>query len=163
MELPEIPPAERTPLVEALLGIIRQLLDRVHELEQTVQELRDEIARLKGQKPRPDIKPSLLETPPSGEGQKRPRPPSAKRPKTSELTIDREVVLHPESLPLGATLKGYEPYVVQELMIKTETTKYQRARYDLPDGGSVLAPLPSGVLPVAGGHFGARRITYILN
>jgi len=47
MELPEIPAEERTPLVEALLGIVRHLLDRVHELEQTNQELRDEIAKLK--------------------------------------------------------------------------------------------------------------------
>jgi hypothetical protein len=61
MELPEIRPEERNPLVEALLGIIRQLLDRVGQLEETNQQLRDEIAKLKGQKPRPDIKPSLLE------------------------------------------------------------------------------------------------------
>ena len=61
MELPEIRPEERTPLVEALLEIIRQLLDRVGQLEQVNQQLRDEIAQLKGQKPRPDIKPSLLE------------------------------------------------------------------------------------------------------
>ena len=61
MELPEIRPEERTPLVEALLEIIRQLLDRVGHLEETNQQLRDEIARLKGQKARPDIKPSLLE------------------------------------------------------------------------------------------------------
>ena len=58
LELPEIRPEERTPLVEALLAILRQLADRVAELEQTNQQLRDEIARLKGQKPRPDIKPS---------------------------------------------------------------------------------------------------------
>jgi uncharacterized small protein (DUF1192 family) len=61
MELPEIRPEERTPLVEALLGIVRQLLDRVGELEESNQLLRDEIAKLKGQKPRPDIKPSRLE------------------------------------------------------------------------------------------------------
>jgi hypothetical protein len=165
MELPEIRPEERTPLVEALLGIIRQLLDRIGQLEETNQQLRDEIAQLKGQKPRPEIKPSQLETSaPKTEGQKgEKRPGSAKRPKTSELTIDREVMLHPEGLPPGATLKGYETYVVQELIIKTETTKYQRARYDLPEGGSVLAPLPPGVLPVEGGHFGASLITYILN
>jgi hypothetical protein len=33
----------------------------------------------------------------------------------------------------------------------------------LPEGGSVLAPLPAGVLPVAGGHFGANLIAYILD
>lgn len=163
MELPEIPPAERTPLVEALLGIIRQLLDRVHELEVTNQELRDEIAKLKGQKPRPDIKPSLLETPPPAEGQKKQRRDPAKRPKTSELHIDREVPLHPHNLPEGATFKAFEPYVVQDLIIKSDTTRYLRARYALAEGGSVLAPFPPGVLPVEGGHFGANLIAYILD
>ena len=117
MELPDIPADERTPLVESLLAIIRVQQDRIQQLEATVQELRDEIAILKGQKPRPGIKPSRLEadqpkqTPPGGSK----RPGSAKRPKTDELHIDHEVLLHPEGLPVGATFKGYEPYVVQEL------------------------------------------------
>ena len=42
MELPDIGPDERTPLVETLLGVIRQLMDRVAELERAHQELRDE-------------------------------------------------------------------------------------------------------------------------
>ena len=163
MELPEIRAEERTPLVEALLGIIRQLLDRVAELEQTIQELRDEIAKLKGQKPRPDIKPSQLETP-LDEEQKKPRPrSSAKRPKTAELHIDREIPLHPDNLPEGAKFKGFEPYVVQELIIKSENTRYLRARYELPEGGSVLAPFPLGTLPVEGGHYGPNLIAFILD
>ena len=163
IELPEIPAAERTPLVEALLGIIRQLLDRVHELEVTNQKLRDEVAKLKGLTPRPDIKPSLLETPPKTEGQKKRRRDPAKRPKTAELHIDREVPLHPDHLPEGATFKGFEAYVVQDLLIKSDTTRYLRGRYDLPEGGSVLAPFPAGVLPVEGGHFGANLIAFMLD
>lgn len=165
MELPEIRPEERTPLVEALLRIVRQLLDRVQQLELTNQQLRDEIARFKGQKPRPEIKPSQLEAPRPTEGGSPggKRPGSAKRPKTAELSIDRELPLHLDHPPEGAKLLGYEPYVVQELIIKTETTKYQRARYALPEGGSVLAPFPPGVLPIEGGHFGANLIAYILD
>ena len=165
MELPEIRADERTPLVESLLAIIRVQQDRIQQLEASVQELRDEIAILKGQKPRPDIKPSRLEasqpkaTPPAGSK----RPGSAKRPKTDELHIDREVRLHHEGLPVGATLKCYESYVVQELLIKNENTRYLRARYALPGGDSVLAPFPAGVLPVEGGHFGANLIVYILD
>jgi hypothetical protein len=164
MELPEVRPEERTPVVEALLGIVRQLLDRVQQLEQTNQELRDEIARLKGQKPRPEIKPSQLESPRPSQGGSASgkRPGSAKRPKTAELRIDHEVRLHLDDPPAGATLLGYEPYVVQELIIKTETTKYLRARYALSAGGSELAPFPPGVLPSEGGHFGAHLIAYIL-
>ena len=95
MELPEIGAEERTPLVEALLGIIRQLLDVIRQHEETIQELRDEIAVLKGQKPRPQIKPSQLESPEpkseDGEGQeKKKRAGSAKRPKNAELAIHRD-------------------------------------------------------------------------
>ena len=140
-------------------------MDRVNQLEETNQQVRDEFARLKGQKPRPDIKPSLLEAaspkPERLEGSK--RPGSAKRPKTAELRIDHEVQLHPENLPVGATFRCFESYVVQELIIKNENTRFLRARYDLPDGGSVLAPFPAGVLPVEGGHFGASLIAHIMD
>jgi transposase IS66 family protein len=165
LELPDIPAEERTPLIEALLALLRVQQDRIQQLEATVQQLRDEIALLKGQKPRPDIRPSLLEARPpkvaAPQGSK--RPGSAKRPKTAELHIHQEVPLHPEGLPVGATFRGYEAYVVQELVIHSENTRYLRARYDLPGGGSVLAPFPAGVLPVEGGHFGANLIAYILD
>jgi Transposase IS66 family len=165
VELPEIRPEDCTPLVEALLGVIRQLLDRVGQLEETNQQLRDEIAKLKGQKPRPDIKPSLLGgAKPKKQGQQGgKRPGSAKRPKTNELTIHQEVPLHRADLPAGAKFRCYEAYVVQELIIKNENTRYLRARYDLPGGGSIMAPFPQGVLPIEGGHFGANLITYILD
>jgi hypothetical protein len=162
MELPEIRPEERTPLVESLLAIIQQLLDRVQQLEETNQQLRDEIAILKGQKPRPKISPSLLEStpkpPPPKDGK---RPGSNKRSKNSQLIIPKDVVLHPDNLPPGAVLKGYEPYVVQELTIQAIATRYLRARYELPGGGSVLAPLPADVLP--GSHFGPDLICFILS
>jgi hypothetical protein len=48
LELPDICPEERTPLVEALLALLRQVLDRVGELETANQQLRDENAVLKG-------------------------------------------------------------------------------------------------------------------
>ena len=164
MELPEIPTQERTPLVEALLGIIRQLLDRVRELEETNQQLRDEIATLKGQKPRPQIQPSLLEGAKakggSGGGT---RSDKSKRPKNAQLIIHHEITLHPDNLPVGAKLQSYESYVVQDLIIRSDNTKYLRSRYALPGGGSVLAPFPVGVLPVEGGHFGANLIASILD
>lgn len=59
MELPDLGPQERSPLVEALLDIVRQVLDRVRELEESNQQLRDEIASLKGQKPRPHLSPNI--------------------------------------------------------------------------------------------------------
>src|SRR5664279_2527764 len=93
MELPEIGPNEQTPPVESLLSIIRQLMDRVAELERNQQELRDENARLKGQKERPVIKPSTLEKPEkptdaggvdAKKGRRRGKPSG---PRTEELVI----------------------------------------------------------------------------
>jgi Transposase IS66 family len=164
VELPEIRSEERTPVVEALLGIIRQLADRVAELERSHQELHDEIARSKGHKTRPDIKPSLLNTPKpdggTGAGRRRGKPT---RPKTAELTIHDTVALQLDTVPVGATLHGYEAFVVQDLIIESFNTKYERARYDLAAGGSVLAPFPAGVLPIEGGHFGACLVAYIMD
>jgi hypothetical protein len=163
IELPEIRPEQRTPLAESLLALIQQLLDRVQQLEETNQQLRDEIAILKGQKPRPTIRPSRLESsepPPPPQGKK--RPGSQKCSKNDQLTlIPEEVVLLPPDLPPGAVFKSYEAYVVQELTIQAKATRYWRARYDLPTGGSVLAPLPADVLP--GSHFGPDLIRYILH
>src|SRR5919197_4117530 len=93
LDLPPIPDAERTPLVASLLAIIDAQQQRIQQLEETVQQLRDEIAVLKGQKPRPTIAPSRLETPPTrsagGGGTKRPGPPQRSK-KTFFLTpLDR--------------------------------------------------------------------------
>src|ERR1700682_5256181 len=157
IELPPIPDQQRPPLVEQLLAIIDFLVQRVGQLEETVQQLRDEIAVLKGQKPKPTIAPSRLETPPPRlplqPGEK--RPGSAKRAKNAELTIHEEVpVLIPDAdLPAGAVLPDFEPYVVQELVIQTRNTRYLRARYRLSDGTTLLAPLPKDVPD--GSHFGA--------
>jgi Transposase IS66 family len=164
IELPPIPDEQRTPLVVQLLAIIDLLVQRVTQLEETVQQLRDEIAVLKGQKAKPQIAPSRLEPPPRPPlepGQK--RPGSAKRAKTAELTIHEEVPLAiPDAaLPVGAVLIGYEPYVVQELILQTKNTRYLRARYRLPDGTTLLAPLPPDV--PAGSHYGAGLISYILD
>jgi transposase IS66 family protein len=167
MELPEIPAGERTPLVESLLAIVHQLVDRVNKLEEVVRQQADEIARLKGLSPRPEIRPSILESNKnSSGGQKDTKPKRPPRgPTKNKLTIHREVPVHIEEhdLPEGASFKQYEEYVVQELLIRTENTKYLRARYQLPDGRSLLAPFPAGVLPVEGGHFGPNLVSHILD
>jgi Transposase IS66 family len=161
--LPDIPAEQRTPLVEALLAVIGALQDRLRELEETVQHLRDEIAILKGQKPRPQLAPSRLEQPmpkpPLGEGHQ--RPGSAKRPKNAQLTITREVPVPFPHPPPGSISKGYEAYVVQELVLRAETTRYLRERIVTAEGQSLLAPLPADVLP--GQHFGPNLVSHMLH
>lgn len=161
LELPPIPDAERTPLVEALLAIVDAQQTRIQQLEETVQQLRDEIALLKGQSPRPKIAPSTLETPPKpppAPGDK--RPGSAKRPKNASFVTPIDVKIPFPDPPPGALSQGYEEYFVQELVVEAKVTRYLRERILTPDGNTLLAPLPDDVLP--GRHFGPFLSGYIL-
>ena len=160
-ELPPIPDAERTPLVECLLAIIDAQQTRIQQLEETVQQLRDEVALLKGQSPRPKIAPSKLETPPKtppAPGDK--RPGSAKRSKNASFLAPIEVTIPFPDPPLGAVSQGFEDYFVQELVLEAKVTRYRRERILTPDGHTLLAPLPDEVLP--GSHFGPILHGYLL-
>jgi hypothetical protein len=165
LPLPEIPLEQLTPLVEGLLTNIYAQQGCIRELELTVQQLRDEIAILKGQKPRPQIAPSRLEqplpatAPASVPGQK--RPGSEKQSKKTQLTITREQRLVYPDPPAGSVSKGFEEYIVQELVMRPEVTRYLRERILTPEGRSLLAPLPAEVLP--GQHFGPDLISYVLH
>ena len=153
--LPEIREAERTPLV-------RQLLEIIHLQQERIQQLEDEIARLKGLKTRPRIAPSALETP-----RRPPRDPDAKRPgsakrsKTGELTITEETIIPLPNVPVGSVFKGYEEFVVQDLVLEPRVILYRRERWLTPDGRSLVAPLPAAVVP--GSHYGAELICFILH
>ena len=59
--LPDIPEHEQTPVVKALLGIIEELVVTVQRQEEEIQQLKDEVAILKGEKKRPRFKPSKLD------------------------------------------------------------------------------------------------------
>jgi hypothetical protein len=160
--IPPILDAERTPLVVALVAIIDAQQQQTQQLQHTVQSLRDEIAVLKGQKPRPIIAPSRLETPPPkpppAPGDK--RPGSAKRSKTATFVAPIDVIIPFPDPPPDAVSHGYEDYVVQELIVEARVTRYRRERIRTSDGQTRLAPLPNEVLP--GQHFGPSLIRYLL-
>jgi hypothetical protein len=167
--LPEIPEAERTPLVRQLLDIIRlqqerirQLEDRVRLQQERIEQLEEEIARLKGLQPRPRIAPSSLETPPRPpRDPEAKRPGSAKRSKTAGLTITDEIVIPLAHRPEGAVFKGYEDFVVQDLILKPRVILYRREHWQTPDGKSLVAPLPAEAVP--GSHYGPDLICFILH
>jgi len=122
-KIPHIPDEERTPLVVSLLEIL-------HLLQEQSQALRDEIACLKGEKPRPKIKPSKLEDGSRGKGKERDngkRAGSAKRSKSGEIVIHETVIVRAEGVPAGSTFKGYEDYTVQGLVIESRNTLFRRA------------------------------------
>jgi hypothetical protein len=152
--VPEIPEADDTPLVRQLVEIIRGQQERLQQLE-------DEIARLKGLKIRPVIAPSRLETParqPPAPGQKRPR--SNKRSKTAQLTITADKYIPLVEKPPESIFKGYEDFVVQEMVIEPRVIRYRRERWLTPDGQTLIASLPAEVIP--GSHFGPTLTGFIV-
>jgi hypothetical protein len=165
----EIPAEERTPLVEALLGVIAGLQATVERQQQRIEQLEAEIQRLKGlpEKPKRTPQPSPLNDPsgpPSASGGKKPQSPDGKRPgsakrfKTRQLVIHDDVPLRLDGLPAGTQLLDYHDFTVQDLRVEPHNTRYRRGRYRLPDGTLLTAPLPPGVTS----HFGPMLRQYVL-
>lgn len=152
--IPEIGDEQRTPLVVTLLEIVQIQ-------QELIQELTDEIARLKGQNPKPRIKPSGLGKDTQSKGGSAKRPGSAKRKKTEELNIHETMIIEAINVPRGSTFKGYEDFTVQDLLLQPHTTLYRRERWKTPQGTDIMAPLPEEVTTL-GGHFGPSLQSFIV-
>lgn len=147
--LDDLSPAELKALIVRLMG-------EVTELQRVVENQRAEIARLKGLKGRPRLKPSK----PSGmEEASSPKPTSPRRRGRSHqtrMTVEDQVIT--AAVPAGSRFKGYEIYVVQELEIWPRVIRYRRERWLTPDGRTVVAPLPAGI----SGHVGSNLRRFVL-
>ncbi len=151
------------------------LLQLLREREECIQQLRDEIARLKGEKGQPKIKPSRLEPEKKTQGQqeeteedlpqedqaKKKRPGSAKRHKTASLPIHKTKIIQPtEAIPPGSEFKGYQDFTVQDLIIKPHNIRYRLAIWKTPTGEYLKGQLPPQVREK--GHYGATLRSYLL-
>ncbi|MEK1891339.1 MAG: transposase [Phyllobacterium sp.] len=123
--------------------------------------LRDEIARLKNLPPKPPFKSSGMDKATDGKtgggkgGKKKPR-----GPKRDTERVSREEVLGAD-VPAGSRFKGYETVLVRELILASEVVCYKRERWVMPDGKTLIAPLPEGVI----GGFGpaVRRFCLVMH
>jgi hypothetical protein len=165
---PYIPEAERTPAVVKLLAWGERLIEIILRKHEQESHLKDEVAVLKGEKKRPKFKPSRMyeeagkagasDRPQQTEPARRRGKPS--RSKTAQLKIDGEQIIQPAgSIPPGSRFKGYRDFVVQDLVIGSHNTRYRLARWQTPDGQSLIGQLPKAV---AGSHFGPMLVSYVL-
>jgi Transposase IS66 family len=146
--------------ITELKELVLELLGEVAALKQIVAEQRDEIARLKGGPGRPNIKPNkpsgmeqASQKAPSGGGGKR-RGRGKKR--LSRVAVADRVIA--AEVPAGSRFKGYEDFVVQDLVIQPTAIRFRRERWVTPDGRTVVAPLPDGI----DGHFGPQLRRFVL-
>ncbi len=143
--------------LDDLKVVVLQVLEENAALREENGALREEIGRLKGLKGPPRIKPSGMDkatdpTPAGGKGKRRRR-----GGKLSRLTIDEDRIIEAE-VPNGSRFKGYEDYVVEDLILRHHVVRYRRQRWLTPDGRTVVAPLPAGIA----GHFGPELRRFVL-
>lgn len=163
--IPPISEQEMTPLVKVLIIKIEEYAGMILALREQVQLLKDEIAILKGQKPRPKIPPNRLDKDPgssdagNGKDSDGKRPGSAKKNKTEALEINESYQMQPENIPPGAKFNGWSNYVVQELTIIKKTILFQLACFIDSNGKTIQAQLPPEYKT---GHFGPGLIAFCL-
>lgn len=148
---------KENPTIAFLLEQLEHQFEIILTLKEQNQILKDEIARLKNQNPKPKIKPSKLP--------KDPKPKSSpkgsiqkKKKKTATLKIDKEERIAPEHIPEGSIFKGLNPYTVRGLQIVPLNIRYLLEQWQTPEGNIVAGKLP----PHVDGHFDSVLKSFIL-
>jgi hypothetical protein len=115
-----LPPAE-------LKQLVLRLLEENAAQKRVIAALREEIARLKGLKGRPAIKPSGMENATSAK-------PAGKQPRrrgrgkaTPRVNVEAQILK--AEVPLGSRFKGYEDFMVQDLELRVRVIRYRRERW----------------------------------
>jgi hypothetical protein len=170
-ELPSSLLEEGAPWVRSLVTRLdhlaaenTELKEQVLQQAETIRELRDEIAVLKGQKGRPVMKPSRMDTGTDKDGQPggkgRGKRHNVDQPaKAARLDIHEERTMAVIDVPDGSRFLGHRTFTVQDLRIGAHNTRFLLERWATPDGRVLTAACPA---ELCGLHFGPSLRAFIL-
>ncbi len=130
---------------------------KVLELEEKLRSLENENRRLKGEKPRPEIKPMStkeLNPPPKKKHDKQAKNKDIEIDESLELDVDKD------DLPKDAKFIGKRRVIIQEMEIKRRNVEFWIHRYWSDELGKVI----EGELPLGfkGSQFGPQLRSFIL-
>ena len=129
----------------------------VSQLEEKLRQKEDEIRRLKGEKSKPEIKPTN-----TSDLNPAPKKNHQKKHKKSELEIDQriETDIDKEDLPKDAKFIGTRKIVIQEMIIKRNNIEFTINRYWSAELGRVIeSKVPESF---QGSEFGPALRSFIL-
>src|SRR5690349_9314937 len=125
--------SETTSLSDLPRGELEALAERLlaenAELKRAVAELRAATAQLKGPKGRPQLKPSGLDPGTEPKPEREAGGPSGKGRPRQRRAINEERILPTADLPAGSRFKGYEDYVLQDLVLRPHVVRLRRERW----------------------------------
>jgi hypothetical protein len=148
-----------------LYHLVEELSSENRKQREEIQRFRDEIALLKGEKPKPTIKgKNNKQSANISSEQERRETGKEKKKKGSKketLTITRTEIARVDkaTLPQDAEFKGHETVVVQDIVIKAEVIAFQKEVYYSPS----LKKTFTGKLPAGfQGTFGPQLKAFII-
>jgi len=140
-----------------LINLVEKLSEENEKFKLENQRLRDENNRLKGEQGKPKFPGNKAGgNNISSEKQRKQRKPKKKKKSKSKkqnIRIDRTEVckVDPSKLPADAEFKGYDPVLVQEIIITTDNVEYRKEIFYSPsEKRTYVGELPVGVV----GEFG---------
>lgn len=134
-----------------LLNLIEMLLRDNEELRAENQRLHDENNRLKGEQGKPDIRKQTNQDISSenerNKNKKKRGDRKKKKKKKNRIKVSRVEVckIDKDQLPEDAVFKGYQPVIVQDIIIKTDNIEFKKETYYSPSlKKTFMASLPLG-------------------
>ena len=136
-------------LVKILLNQIEELSASLRDAHVEIQQLRDEINRLKGEQGKPNIKARITQPAAdhSSEKERRKTRERHKKNKKAKIVINREEVVsvNRATLPGDAVFKGYEKVIVRDILFRADNVLFHKEKYYSPsEHKTYLADLPAG-------------------